>query len=72
MGWFTRHEPKGVMFDSVIADGVIGPTYTDDDGVLCIDADDDLEVIVDGAIVDGTIYDAWVEDNGRIVIDLES
>lgn len=72
MGWFTRDEPEGVVFDEVIADGVIWPAYTDDDGVLFIDVEEDVEVVVDGAIVGGVIYDAWVDDYGRILIDLES
>ncbi|MYS79587.1 hypothetical protein [Embleya scabrispora] len=37
MGWFSRGLEPDVIFDSVIADGVIRPAFTDDDGVLWID-----------------------------------
>ncbi|GCE02606.1 hypothetical protein [Embleya hyalina] len=71
MGWSSRQafEPD-VIFEAVIADGVIRPAYTDDDGVLWIE-DEDLWVVVDGAIVDGVIHDAHVDDDGRIWIDMD-
>ncbi|MFI1386678.1 hypothetical protein [Embleya sp. NPDC020886] len=72
MGWFSREFVPDVVFEAVIADGVIRPAYTDDDGVLWIEDDDeDLWVVVDGAIVDGVIYDAHVDDDGRIWIDMD-
>ena len=71
----TREQQGGAMaveFDSVIADGVIYPAFTDDDGVLWIDDDeDDYEVVVDHAIVDGVIYEAEVDEYGRLLIYLD-
>ena len=61
-----------VEFEAVIADGVIWPAYTDDDGRLFIDVDYEVDVPVDHAIVDGVIYPAWIDDDGRLLIDLES
>ena len=55
-----------VDFESVIADGVIYPAFTDDDGVLWIDDEDDYEVVVDHAVVDGVIYEAEVDGDGRL------
>ncbi|MFI8966965.1 hypothetical protein ACIGO8_33195 [Streptomyces sp. NPDC053493] len=60
-----------VEFDSVIAGGVIYPAFTDDDGVLWIDDEDDFEVVVDHAVVDGVIYEAEVDEYGRLLIYLD-
>ncbi|MCZ0983770.1 hypothetical protein O1L60_44195 [Streptomyces diastatochromogenes] len=74
-GWGEAREQQGgamaVEFDSVIADGVIYPAFTDDDGVLWIDDEDDYEVVVDHAIVDGVIYEAEVDEYGRLLIYLD-
>ncbi|MFE2868801.1 hypothetical protein [Embleya sp. NPDC059259] len=40
MGWFSREFVPDVVFESVIADGVIRPAYTDYDGVLWIEDED--------------------------------
>ncbi|KFG06958.1 hypothetical protein [Streptomyces scabiei] len=60
-----------VEFDSVIADGVLYPAFTDDDGVLWIDDEEDFEVVVDHAVVDGVIYEAEVDEYGRLLIYLD-
>ncbi|MEV7683226.1 hypothetical protein AB0O64_32495 [Streptomyces sp. NPDC088341] len=60
-----------VEFESVIADGVIYPAFTDDDGVLWIDDEEDFEVVVDHAVVDGVIYRADVDEDGRLLIYLD-
>jgi hypothetical protein len=60
-----------VEFDSVIADGVIYPAFTDDAGVLWIDDEADYEVVVDHAVVDGVIYEAEVDEYGRLLIYLD-
>ncbi|UDM05568.1 hypothetical protein [Streptomyces longhuiensis] len=60
-----------VEFESVIADGVIYPAVTDDDGVLWIDDEGDFEVVVDHAVVDGVIYEAHVDEDGRLLIYLD-
>jgi hypothetical protein len=50
MGWFTRDEPEEIVFEEVVdTDGQIWPAFTDHDGVLWIDVDDDVEVVVNGA-----------------------
>lgn len=68
MGWFTR-EPDEVVFDEVIdTDDTIWPAFTDDRGVLWIDVDYDIEVVIDRAIVDGQIRVAEVDEHGRIWI----
>jgi hypothetical protein len=60
-----------VEFESVIADGVIYPAFTDDNGVLWIDDEEDYEVVVDHAVVDGVIYEAEVDEYGRLQIYLD-
>jgi hypothetical protein len=69
---FVREEPV-VWFDDEVVDkhGVVWPAYTDDDGVLWIDVDFDVVVVVTGAVVDGYVYEAWVEDDGTLQINLD-
>ncbi|MFK4227910.1 hypothetical protein [Streptomyces sp. NPDC019890] len=55
----------------VNTDGTIWSAFTGDDGVLWIDVEDDVEVVVNGAIVDGQIRGAEVDDHGRIWIDYD-
>ncbi|WP_042428057.1 hypothetical protein [Streptacidiphilus anmyonensis] len=71
MGWFSNDEPDVVDFEAVIARGVVWPAYTDENGVLVIDVDYDVEVLVDEAIVDGFIYPAWVDEWGQLRIDMD-
>ncbi|MDH6544001.1 hypothetical protein [Streptomyces sp. SPB4] len=50
---------------------MIYPAFTDDDGVLWIDDEDDFEVVVDHAIVDGVIYKVEADEYGRLLICLD-
>ena len=67
----SRGGAVAVEFESVIADGVIYPAFTDDDGVLWIDDEEDYEVVVDHAVVEGVIYEAEVDQYGRLLIYLD-
>ncbi|MFJ8747439.1 transposase family protein [Embleya sp. NPDC127516] len=43
--------------------------YTDDDGVVFLDVDEDVEVVIDGVVLDGEIYDAYIDERGRLRLD---
>jgi hypothetical protein len=60
-----------VDFEAVLSRGVVWPAYTDEYGVLIIDVDYEVEILVDEAIVDGYIYPAWVDDDGQLRIELD-
>ncbi|MFJ2781544.1 hypothetical protein [Kitasatospora sp. NPDC087315] len=56
-------------FDAVIdSEGTIWDAFTDDDGVLWLDADESVVVTVTGVVIGNRIYDAWVLDDGTLWI----
>jgi len=72
MGLFSRDEPSVYEFESVVADdGTIWPAFTDDNGVLWIDVDYEVDIVVKQAIVDGVLYPAWIDDDGRLRIRID-
>ena len=73
MGLFSRRDEIPVYeFESVVADdGSIWPAFTDDNGVLWIDVDYEVDIVVRQAIVDGVLYPAWIDDDGRLRIQID-
>ncbi|MFI6986698.1 hypothetical protein ACIBSV_50320 [Embleya sp. NPDC050154] len=68
MGWFGRFKGD-FCFEEVVGEGVIWPAYTDDDGVVFLDVDEDVEVVIDGVVLGDEIYDAYIDDRGRLRLD---
>lgn len=62
-----RWSPKWT-FDAVVAGNVIFPAFTDEDGVVWLDVDEDIEVIIDGVVIGDEIWDAYVDDDGRVYL----
>ncbi|WP_331769033.1 hypothetical protein OG948_34850 (plasmid) [Embleya sp. NBC_00888] len=56
MGRFGRYRGD-FYFEEVVGESVIRPAYTDDDGVLFLDVDEDVEVVIDGVVPDGEIHE---------------
>ncbi|MFJ8745781.1 hypothetical protein ACIRL2_41290 [Embleya sp. NPDC127516] len=68
MGWFGRYRGD-FYFEEVVGEGVIWPAYTDDDGVVFLDVDEDVEVVIDGVVLGDEIYDAYIDERGRLRLD---
>jgi hypothetical protein len=69
VGWFWDPPARVTEFDAVIDEGgTIWDAFTDDDGVLWIDADESVVVTVTGVIIGNQIRDAWVLDDGTLWI----
>ena len=71
MGWFSNDGPNIVDFDAVLSGGVIWPAYTDEHGVLFIDVDYDVSIVVDEVLIGDMIYPAWVDDDGQLRIEFD-
>jgi hypothetical protein len=68
VGWFGRYRGD-FYFEEVVGEAVIWPAWTDDDGVVFLDVDEDVEVEIDGVVIDGEIYDAYIDNRGRLRLD---
>jgi hypothetical protein len=70
VGWFGRFKGE-FYFEEVVGGGEIWPAYTDDNGRVFLDIDEDVEVVIDGVVVDGVIYEAWIDMWGRFCMNLD-